>query len=700
MRWARHGARAHGWRSPVWLAYALACAVAFICERGHAHAQEAEEEKAQLGARARTEAPPEPQQIAGPREVLTLRATHGESFALIESMPGAVPVFSGVPYLLIRGAPPGGSTELYDGAPVPAFHHVALGPAIAHPLLVSRVRFHPGVAPARYGRGIGAVVAMDAPDVAPEVSDGELALNAIDSHALVRTSGERWFAAHGRIGYPSLWLDAIDAGVQLGYGDYQARLVSPLGQGSLGSLHVFGAYDQLGTAGEPQDDIELSFHRLVMRLTHVTGDTTLGTSVYAGHDRGSLGQELRGSTTRFGPAIYAEQAIDLDTRVRIGADMEAKLVSLERLEPKPEPEIERPGGGIDPNDFLPEAQDRSFLSSGPELFVDRSPLRDRPTRNAAGVFAEVELLRTQPVRLELGLRSDVWLLPGRREVSADPRAIVRVLPSEWLELHAGAGTAHQSAASPLPIPGIADVELDTGLQRAIQAELGARLHRGGFELSATGFYHRFDDMVFLELVLDCEGNTDPAVHDPRLPDFNPMFQSICRKPGLPRGNGAAYGVELLASSPRDERVSGFVTYTLAYADGEAEDGTRFTPQFDVRHLINLVLGLQLGQGFSAGARVHFRTGKSAVNTFFDFVQGRFQREELRLPAFFRTDVHVSYRFATSLAPMTVTAGVQNVTFSREATKRDCQLTPSLEVTCEIDYQPAIVLPNVGLRVEL
>jgi hypothetical protein len=655
------------------------------------------QDKEQLGARARTEAP-EPKQVAGAREVLTLRANHGDSFALIESMPGAVPVFSGVPYLLIRGAPPGASTELYDGAPVPAFHHVALGPAIAHPLLVSRLRFYPGVAPARYGRRLGATVAIDAPDVAPEVADGELALNAIDSHALLRTHGQSWVAAHGRIGYPSLWLDAIDAGVKLGYGDYQLRLVAPLGQNSVGSLHLFGAYDELGTAGEPEDDISLSFHRLVMRLTHRAGDLTIGSSVYAGHDRGSLGQELRGNTTRFGPSIYAEQAFDLDTRVRVGMDMEAKLVELERFDPVLLPETPEELG---PDSFLPQAQDMSFLSSGPQLFVDRSPLRDRPARNAYGAFAEIDLLRTQLVRLELGVRGDAWLLPSRREHSIDPRGVVRVVPSDWLELHAGAGTTHQSAASPLPIPGIADVELDVGLQRAIQAEAGVRVHdASGLELSATGFYHRFDDMVFLELVLDCEGNTDPIVHDPRLPDFDPSFVSVCRKPGLPRGDGAAYGLELLARGPRAERFNGFATYTLAFADAEAQDGTSFTPQFDVRHLVNVVLGYALGGGFGAGARVHFRTGKSAVNTFFDFVQGRFQREELRLPSFFRADVHVSYRFETSFAPMTLTAGVQNVTFSREATKRDCQLTRSLAVTCEIDYQPAIVLPNVGLRVEL
>jgi hypothetical protein len=147
-------------------------------------------------------------------------------------------------------------------------------------------------------------------------------------------------------------------------------------------------------------------------------------------------------------------------------------------------------------------------------------------------------------------------------------------------------------------------------------------------------------------------------------------------------------------------LSGFATYTLGFADGIAADGTPFTPQFDVRHLLNLVLGYDWGGGFSTGTRVHFRTGKSAVNTFYDLIQSRYERYEVRLPSFFRADVHVSYRFETALAPMTATLGIQNVTFSSEATKRDCFLDRALQIQCEVDYQPAIVLPNVGLRVEL
>jgi hypothetical protein len=47
----------------------------------------------------------------------------GDSFNAVETLPGVVPVFSGVPYLIVRGAPPAGTSEYYDGVPVPALFH-------------------------------------------------------------------------------------------------------------------------------------------------------------------------------------------------------------------------------------------------------------------------------------------------------------------------------------------------------------------------------------------------------------------------------------------------------------------------------------------------------------------------------------------------------------------------------------------------
>ena len=83
----------------------------------------------------------------------------GDPFRAIEALPGVVPVMSGVPYVYVRGAPPSATAYFYDEIQMPALFHLGLGPAVVHPAMVGPIDFYPGVAPARYGRKTGGVVA-------------------------------------------------------------------------------------------------------------------------------------------------------------------------------------------------------------------------------------------------------------------------------------------------------------------------------------------------------------------------------------------------------------------------------------------------------------------------------------------------------------------------------------------------------------
>jgi outer membrane receptor protein involved in Fe transport len=201
----------------------------------------------------------------------------------------------------------------------------------------------------------------------------------------------------------------------------------------------------------------------------------------------------------------------------------------------------------------------------------------------------------------------------------------------------------------------------------------------------------------LELILDCQGNTDPN-STPGVRALTGSKESICRSTGLPTATGESYGLELFFKRDLTQRLSGFLSYTHAYANATATDGTRFAPQSDVRHMGNAVLLYRIGAGWSAGARLHFRTGKVAVNTILDLIHGQVTRLQYRLPSFFRLDLHLSYTFLVSFGRLTASLGLQNATFSREATNRDCR-APDGEVVCVVDYQPFIVLPNIALRAD-
>jgi len=654
-----------------------------------------------FGAVARIRAKPQAEHGLDARENAALRRSLGDSFNPVEALPGTVPVFSGVPYLLVRGAPPAGTAQYYDDVPVPALFHLALGPEITHSSLVGGLTFHPGVAPARYGRRTGAVLVARAAQPAERPIAGELEARLLDAHALVRV-GEPGIALHGRFGYPDALLDAIESNAVLSYWDYLARIDHAIDARDQATLLVFGAGDRVGDRAEPDDDIALQFHRVLARLTRVLPRLEVGGQLYAGYEQGVLGPDLRAEMLRVGPATWLELQPGLGTRVRVGLDMEAKLARVRHDQDDDENATSSPSAEPgSPDSFLPDIVEPDVgLTSGPEDIVDRAPLTGRPERAAAGAYAELALSPADPIEVQLGVRSDGWVIADRSERAFDPRALVRVRPSSWLGLHAGAGTAHQAAVSPIPIPGLSDLELDYGLQRAIQTEAGAELQLPGrFTLSATGFYHRFSRLVFLELIVDCEGNTDPVA--PLL--FGPGLGRrvpLCEQQGLPRGDGQAYGAELLLRRSLLERMSGWISYTLAWGEATAGDGTEFVPQYDVRHVLNAVLTQDWGAGFSSGVRLHYRSGKPAVNTVFDFTEFTFDRLHTRLPPFFRADVTFAYQWPVSFGKLALSLQFLNVTFSREATKRDCGLSTNLRVVCEIDYQPAIVLPNVGLRAEL
>jgi hypothetical protein len=650
-----------------------------------------------LGATARVAAPvPDPRDLNA-EEIRSLRRRMGDSFNAAEALPGTVPVFSGVPYLIIRGAPPAGSALYYDGVPVPWLFHLALGPAITHPALFGELELHPGVAPARYGRRTGAVVEAHGPGAPPRDNEGELMLRLLDAQALMITNTQPAVSVHGRLGYPDAMLDLIDSDASLGYWDYQLRLQHEIDARDAVTVAVFGAYDRIGDRREPQDDIEVQFHRLLLRLRHHGRTADVGASIYAGYEEGLLGRELSARSFRIGPSLYVETSPSPDTRLRLGADMEGKLADI-GLGPQ----------GDSGSPFTPPASTDSFVpdlgggldfETGPEDFVRNAPLAQVEERDAGGIYAELALLPGGPFEIETGVRADAWLTAGELEHSADARVLTRWRAQPKLSLHAGVGSAHQAAVSPLPIPGLSDFNLDKGLQSALQTEAGAQLQLPHeLWLSATGFYHHYSHLVFMELIIDCEGNTDPTARFLLAPGGVRVLP-LCQQDGLPRGDGDAYGVELLLKRDLTQRLTGWVAYTLAWAHARANDGTVFAPQFDVRHVVNLVLSWDFGGGWDSGLTLHYRSGKPAVNTFFDFSDQRFEHVHARLPAFFRSDVHIGYRWATSFGRLGVTLQFLNVTFSREATKRDCQLDADLEVVCRVDKQPAIVLPNAGFRAE-
>ncbi len=321
------------------------------------------------------------------------------------------------------------------------------------------------------------------------------------------------------------------------------------------------------------------------------------------------------------------------------------------------------------------------------------------SRNLMGLYSEFGFRPARSWDVDLGLRGDVWLTGHRCELGIDPRLLLTYYPLDFMDLHAAVGLAHQPAVFLLPLPGIADVALDRGLQEAIQSEVGI-----GFDLykemrvEAQAFVHYYTNLLFPELaieMLNACGERSPYFYG-QVADLN-----VCETgQGFPRATALAYGGELFLHRSLSRSVSGWLSYTLSWAQAESDNGFRFTPVFDRRHVGNMVLQYRPATGWRLGLRLHARSGK-----IFTILTDNLQRLERRLPGFFRADLQASYGWRTHWGRMQVSAEWFNLTLAREARSISCglditdnnQLAPA--ETCEVEYGPALFFPNVGVRAE-
>lgn len=594
-------------------------------------------------------------------EMRDLPGAFGDPFRAVDSLPGVVPVISGLPYVFVRGAPPAGTLYIYDGIPMPTLFHLAVGPAVIHPRMVGPVRLYSGVAPARYGRLTGGVVVGEGPERPDGSSHAEAELRLLDVSGYLQTpalGGDLTMAA--RYGYPAMLLSVFSPDINLAYWDYQLRYTAALSLRDRLELVLLGSYDAFGDVKNPRNDVTITFHRAESRLTRRIGRTELGAALLLGWEQSALSSEFKLSATRVGPRMWVESRFGEHTRLRISSD----LVGVS-------------------GQFSGVSATASDGRGRQNLFGDV------PARSMWGLQAELDFQPFPAVELQLGARADAWVQGAGAEGVLDPRARVIWYPSPVVDLHIASGVVHQPAVFYIPLPGIVDVATDKGLQAAIQTEVGAGWDSPlGLRAEVQAFMHLYQNLVFVDALA-----------------LNESFDMICSGPLAidcagaqlaDRIDGMSYGAELFLKRPVDEDVSGWVSYTLAWSTVDDVAGVPYTPTWDVRHVGNAVVQWKIGGGFSAGARVQARSGKVNGEFLIDDSQ-MLARDTHRLPWFVRLDAQIAYAWQPSWGRMRVSLEWFNTTFAQEPIDTVCTGMPR---TCRTIYIPAIVFPNLGVRGEI
>jgi hypothetical protein len=614
--------------------------------------------------------------------IRNIPGTFGEPFRTLQLMPGTVPVANGQPYVYVRGAPPSGTQYIYDDIPLPLLFHSALGPSTIHSGLIGGINLYSGAAPARYGRSVGGVVAGTARKIPNDRVHGEAELRAIDVSGLVNVpmskEGSMTFA--GQYGFPNLLLGAIDVDAEVDYWDYQYRTGVAMSSRSRFETVAFGGLDSsVLDASNPAERLafDLQFHRVETRfIGKVKRWDLVGTMLYGygfsdvADASGSTVSDAHASIHRFGPrfwAIYGAPKVQL----RIGGDASGLFGRVECTQG-----IQNVSAPCDP-DFA--AQDRRVIG---------------------GAFVDANVSPVSWLDLSLGVRADVWNTSGDRDAGVSPRVRATFHAREIADVFVGWGLGFMPATFAIPLPGLGDVPLEPGLQRANQTEGGVRFFLP-FDLTfeTRGYLNVYRDLRFVDIF------TDPQISD--APVLGPIPAGLLDD----SADGKSYGLEVLLQRPFDIGFSTLVSYTLGFSDLTAtavfpDDSTQlfdYTPSYDVRHVMNGVLAWQAKFGLIVAARLLARSGRAEGWLWLDNA-GLVQQYVQRVPWFVRLDAQIAYEWARPGRRMRISLEWINITQARDSQQlgtgapQECLErwgVPS--APCEVEFTTAIWFPNLSFR---
>ncbi len=605
----------------------------------------------------------------GRAEVRLLPGAFGDPFRAIESLPGVTPIFSGVPFFYIRGAPPGNVGYFLDNIRVPYLYHLALGPSVVNPALVDRVDLYPGGYPAQYGRFAGGIVAGETTKPKAEFR-GEGNLRVFDVGALVEAPiGDRGSAlAGGRYSYTAAVLSLFAPETTLDYWDYQARVSYDITPTQHLTLFAFGGYDYLGQkddSGVEQTIFNAQFHRVDLRYdVEIGSKTRLRQAVTFGYDRTALGGQEGIYARDFLFAARSQILHRVNESLLIRAGVDANMDAYDITAPDDE-------------------NVQTFFNA---LFPPRKDI-------AAGVYADAVIETGRGVELTPGVRFDYFGSGGATATSFDARLGMRVPVTKKIRLLSAMGLAHQPPAFVLPVPGLAIGSLSGGLQTAAQSSAGVEADLPfGFKASGTFFLNGFFNMNDTLGTADIggaqqngNGGMGPGPGGPPGPD-GPAPAGP--EPAIlnERALGNALGLEVYIRRKLTERIGGFVSYTLSRSTRKI--GNRSTlASFDRTHVLNGALSFDAGRGWRLGSRLVFYTGLPVADDIAE------QWGQDRLDPFFRIDARIEKRWSMKNKRwLSLVIEMLNVTLNEEPTSVSCSSDG-----CEQSYVGPVSVPSIGVE---
>jgi TonB family protein len=559
------------------------------------------------------------------RELARVPGTSGDALRALQNLPGVSrpPSLSGV--LIVRGNEDQTTPVLIDGMWVPNVYHFGGLSSIFPTELLDEINFYPGNFSVRYGRAIAGMVDAHFRETRADGRyHGMAQLDLIDARIMAEgplpgIDGVNFMGGFRR-SHVDAWLiplieneDTQIVGAPVYY-DYQFLVdtrpspKSYLRIGLLGSDDRFRILASASAAGgelntsnatwgfgsvyryaiSPVLDFE---HTLtVARSRQIFELSTIGVDslAYGGLQRAEF-------TYRMWP----------NATLRTGSDVLVAPYDISGQLP------EDPGAGA------PDTG--SFVVNPPRRFDEKG------TFFQPAVYAEMDMAPSRRASVVTGVRLDYDL--DTRSLDVSPRMSGRydlVADFPKTTLKAGTGVFHQPPLLPQVVMAENPAELRS--RRSFQNSLGVEQDiTEQLDLSVESFYNLLDDLVS------------------RAPDEH----GVLRDDNL--GTGRIFGAEVLLRYSNDERLFGWISYTLSRSERKPLPSLPLQLfALDQTHILTLLGSYVLGSGWEIGARFRYVTGNlytpctgavfSSLSNEYLCVPG--PTNSRRLPPFHQLDVRV------------------------------------------------------------
>lgn len=601
----------------------------------------------------------------------------GDAVRVVESLPGVGRSTAGSGQLVIWGSPPQDTRLYVDGVPIPRMYHEGGLRSVVQPRLVTSIDLVPGGYGAKWGRGLGGLVAVTTATPERERIGGRVAADVLDASVLLSTPLDRrrhWHLAVGaRASYVAAWAkQVIDPGTAgliplPQYGDGQVRALWRPSQRNSVELVAMMSADRV-RRGVPDRDPALEitdrravdFGRVYARWIHTPkDDVEITVTPYVGLGRNDRRTSVGAAQTILAAqdvlaGLRANSAWQLRPWVRldIGLDAEVDTTQLHR-----EGALGLPSR---------EGDIRVFGQPPPD---DLSADRWRVTRVGLAPYAQAELaLLRGDLRIVPGLRIDPYVrsidrrLPrtgatpkigtSEHDLAFEPRLAILGHVTERLEIRGAAGLVRQSPAPEDLSASFGTPSLPSA--RALHTVVGIAVDIvRGLSIDLSGFHLRQRALAM------------------RSAAASPLPANAL----APTGTGRTWGMQVLLRQQLFKGLFGWVAYTLMRAERrDRNDAPRRLSDYDQTHVLAAVLGWSLPRGFEIGARFRYASGfprTPVTGAWFDATRNRYQPEfgehnSIRLPAFVQLDARLAKRFDLRLGALEVFIELLDVWNRRDA----------------------------------